>query len=74
MMQRANYLFNIGFNSYQQSVKFAKPIKESILVSSKNKFEVLFLKEGLYWQDTSGPNAVVFYSLIKQELVSWKLF
>jgi len=29
-----NYLFKLGFNSYQESGKLAKPIKESILVSS----------------------------------------
>ena len=45
----ANYLEKIGFNSYPQSGKLAKPIKESLLVSSQNKFEVLFVKEGPYW-------------------------
>ena len=35
----ANYLFKLGFNSYQESGKLAKPIR----VSSKNKFEVLFV-------------------------------
>ena len=39
----AEYLFKIGFKSYQESGKLAKPIKESILVSSKNKFQVLFV-------------------------------
>jgi hypothetical protein len=34
MMQIANYFIKIGFNSYQKSGKLAKPIKESILVSS----------------------------------------
>ena len=38
----AKYLFIIGFNSYQESGKLAKPIKESIFESSKNKFQVLF--------------------------------
>ena len=37
------YLFEIGFNSYQESNKLTKPIKESILFSSKNKFEVCFV-------------------------------
>jgi hypothetical protein len=27
MMQITNYLFKLGFNSYQESVKLAKPIK-----------------------------------------------
>ena len=32
----AKYLFKIGFNSYQESGKLTKPVKESIFVSSKN--------------------------------------
>ena len=35
-----NYLFKLGFNSYQQSAKLAQPIKESLRFSSKNKFDV----------------------------------
>ena len=46
----ANYLFKIGFNSYQDSGRLAKPVKESIQVNLKNKYEVLFIKEGPYWQ------------------------
>ena len=42
----AKYLCKIGFNSYQQSGKLAKPIQESILINSKNKYEVLFIEEG----------------------------
>lgn len=34
----ADYLFKIGFNSYQESGKLIKPIKEPILVNSKNQF------------------------------------
>ncbi len=74
----ANYLLKLGFNSYQESGKLAKPRKESILVSSQNKYEVLFVADNPYWDGTilhfSGLNAKTFYSLIKQELVSWKLF
>jgi len=74
----ANYLLKLGFNSYQESGKLAKPRKESILVSSQNKCEVLFVADNPYWDGTilhfSGLNAKTFYSLIKQELVSWKLF
>jgi hypothetical protein len=74
----ANYLEKIGFNSYQQSGKLAKPIKESLLVSSQNKFEVLFVKEGPYWQGTtlqfSGLNATFFYSLAQKGLISWEIF
>ena len=39
----AKYLFKIGFNSYQESGKLAKPVKQSIFVSSDNKFQVLFI-------------------------------
>jgi hypothetical protein len=74
----ANYLFKIGFNSYQESGRLAKPVKEPIKVNFNNKFEVLFVGEGPYWEDTtlqfSGFNATIFYSLIKQELVSWTIF
>ena len=74
----AEYLFNIGFNSYQESGKLAKPVKESIFASSKNKFQVLFVNEAPYWEGTSvqfsGMNASFFYSLIKLKLINWKLF
>lgn len=74
----ATYLFNLGFNSYQQSGKLAKPTKESILVSSANQFEVLFVKEGPYWQGTllcfSGSNATGFYNLAQQQLIDWTIF
>ena len=65
----AKYLFQLGFNSYQESGKLAKPVKESIFVSSKNKFQVLFVNEGPYWKGTyvhfSGRNATIFYHLVK---------
>lgn len=48
----AKYLFEIGFNSYQESGKLAKPVKESIFVSSDNKFQVLFVNQGPYWKGT----------------------
>lgn len=74
----AEYLFKIGFNSYQESGKLAKPIKESILVSSKNKLQVLFVHEASYWKGTSvyfsGASATVFYSLVKQTLINWEFF
>ena len=78
MMQIAGYLFEIGFNSYQESGKLAQPIRKSILVSPENKFEVLFVVDNSYWQGTllnfSGLNAQRFYSLVKEELVSWIFF
>jgi len=74
----ASYLFKIGFNSYQESGKLARPIKEPIFLRDDKKFQVLFVNEAPYWKGTSlhfsGTNAAFFYSLIKQELVSWKLF
>jgi len=74
----ATYLFKLGFNSYQQSGKLAKPTKESILVSSANEFEVLFVGDNSYWQGTtlqfSGSNATRFYSLVQKKLVNWKIF
>ena len=74
----AEYLFKIGFNSYQESGKLAKPVKESIFLSSDNKFQVLFVNEGPYWKGTSvhfsSTNAAFFYSLIKRKLINWKFF
>ena len=63
-----NYLFKLGFNSYQESGKLAKLIKEPIQVNFNNKFQVLFVKEGPHWQGTtlqfSGSNASVFYAFV----------
>ena len=74
----AKYLFKIGFNSYQESGKLAKPVKEAIFVSSKNKFQVLFVYEAPYWKGTyvhfSGASATFFYSLVKQTLINREFF
>ena len=76
--QLAKYLFKLVFNSYQESGKLAKPIKEPILVSSKNKFQVLFVYEAPYWKGTyvqfSGSSATCFYSLLKQTLINQDFF
>ena len=73
----ANYLFKLGFNSYQESGKLAKPIKEPILESPNNKFEVLFVKEAPYWEGTliqfSGSNTTRFYSFVQKKLIHWEL-
>jgi hypothetical protein len=49
----ANYLFKIGFNSYQESGRLAKPVKTTMKVNFNNKFEVLFVGEkhytSLFW-------------------------
>ena len=72
------YLFELGFNSYQESGRLAKPIKEPIQVNFNNKFEVLFVKEGPYWQGTtlqfSGSNAFVFYAFVQKNLIDWTIF
>jgi hypothetical protein len=74
----AEYLFKIGFNSYQESGKLAKPVKEPIFVSSENKFQVIFVHEAPYWKGTyvhfSGASATFFYSLVKQTLINWEFF
>lgn len=74
----AKCLFQLGFNSYQQSGKLAKPIQESILINSKNKYKVLFIEEGPYWKGTtlqfSGFNATLFYNFVKKELIDWTIF
>ena len=43
-----NYLFKLGFHSYQQSGKLTQPIKESLRFNSKNKFEVSFVIDNSY--------------------------
>jgi predicted HicB family RNase H-like nuclease len=74
----ARYLFKLGFNSYQESGKLAKPIKEPILSSSNNKFEVIFVKERPYWRGSilqfSGQNATGFFNLIQEKLIDWEIF
>ena len=61
----ANYLFKLGFNSYKESGKLAKPIKEPILVNFKNQFEVCFVGYNPYGGGTlhhfSRFNATRFY-------------
>jgi hypothetical protein len=78
MMVLANYLLNIGFNSYQESGKLAKPIKESIIVSSRNKSEVFFVTDNSYWKGTivqfSGNNAASFYNLVKNKSIDCEFF
>ena len=74
----AKYLFNLGFNSYQQSGKSSKPVQERMLVNSKNQFAILFVNEHSYWKGTllqfSGLNASHFYFLAKQNIIDWKIF
>jgi hypothetical protein len=66
------------FNSYKQSGKLSKPNKEFIKVNPENRLEVLFVTDTPYWDGTilqfSGLNTRKFYTLIKDELVSWELF
>ena len=74
----ANYLFKIGFNSYQESGRLAKPIKEPIFVQFKNKFEVFFVREGSYWGalyltflDLTLP---FFILLVQEKYIDWRIF
>lgn len=55
----AEYLFNIGFNSYKESGKLAKPVQERMLVNSKNQFAILFVNGHSYWKGTLLPFSVV---------------
>jgi len=45
---------------------------------TKHQFEVLFVKEGPYWEGTtlqfSGSKANLFYSLAQKRLISWEIF
>jgi hypothetical protein len=74
----AKYLFQLGFNSYQESGKLAKPIKEPIFVNSKNQFEVRFVGDNSYWGGTvlqfSGSNAARFYFFLKEQIIDWTIF
>jgi hypothetical protein len=74
----SKYFLNIGFNSYRESGKLAKPVKEPIFVNFKNNFQVLFIDKAPYWEGTSiqfsGTSAAYFYTLIKRKLIDWKLF
>jgi hypothetical protein len=74
----AKYLFQLGFNSYQESGKLAKPIKELIFVHSKNKFQVSFVGDNSYWGGTllniSGSNAAFFYRLVQEKYIDWRIF
>ena len=73
-----DYFFNFHFNSYQESGKLAKPVRQSIRTSSSNKFELLFVKEGPYWSGAtlrfSGSNSAAFYSMAQKNLIDWSLF
>jgi len=74
----AKYFLKLGFNSFQESGKLAKPIKEPIFISPDNKYEVLFVQEAPYWDGTivqfSGKYSHILYTLIKQRLINWELF
>lgn len=74
----AKYLFNLGFNSYQQSGKLSKSIQERILVNSKNQFQVCFVGDNPYWDGTllhfSGLNTTRFYFFLKEQIIDWTIF
>lgn len=74
----ANYLCQIGFNSYTQSKKSKDFTKKLVRSQLTNSFEVFFSHDLPYWDGTvlhfSGPNAKEFYNWLKQNTVNWNLF
>ena len=74
----AEYIFKIGFNSYKESRKLDKPIKEPILGNLKNQFKVCFVADNPYWGGTllhfSGFNATQFYFFAKEQIIDWTIF
>lgn len=74
----AEYFFNLGFNSYQESGKSSKPIRQPIFVNSKNQHEICFILDNVYWEGIllhfSGLNAARFYLLAKQNSIHWQIF
>ena len=74
----ASYLLKLGFNCYKESGKLRKPIKEPILVNSKNQFQVCFVGDNPYWDGTllhfSGLNAARFYFFLKEQIIDWTIF
>ena len=77
-MKIADYLFTLGFNSYQESAKLVEPIQKAILVNSNNEFQVLFVTNNLRWRGTlvhfSGSNASKLYSLVEAKQIDWTIF
>jgi hypothetical protein len=73
-----NYLFWLGFNSYQEAEKSSKPTKQFILVNYTNKYQVVLVHKLTYWEgitiNFSGHNASFFYLLIRKNLVNCQLF
>lgn len=73
-----NYLFEIGFNCYYEFGKLAHPQKEVIKEAPENKFEVLFIKNGDYWDGTllhfSGKNAAHFYKSVREKKIDFQIF
>jgi hypothetical protein len=67
-----NYLFKIGFNSYQRPGKYRNSMKltKLILVHPKNQVEVCFVVDNPYWTGTllqfPSLSAAGFYSLVQK--------
>jgi len=76
--QIADYLFNLGFNSYQQSGKLSKPIRQPIFIDLKKRHEISFIQDYSYWEGTllhfSGLNAAQFYAIAKEQQIDWNIF
>jgi len=73
----ADYLFNLGFNSYQESGKSSQPIRQPIFIDSKNQHEICFIQDNLYWGGIllhfSGLNAARFYLFAKRNIINWQI-
>ena len=74
----ANYFYEIGFNSYQESGKLKEPIRNPMFITSKNRYQIVFVIANYRWPGTllkfTGANAACFYSLVQKKLINWDLF
>jgi len=72
----ANYLLNLGFNSYKSSKSSHQPV-QTILWNSENTAEARFLRLS-YSRGTAlnftGQNAAVFYRCIQRNSIDWSFF
>ena len=69
-LEIANYLFTFGFNSSQESdTKFQKSNRKTLCYDFKNKFEVIFVVDFSYWNETllnfCRSNVNYLYSILK---------
>ena len=48
----ADYLFKLGFNSYQESGKLAKLIQEPVFVKKTYSYKAIFVHQAPFWEGT----------------------